>query len=165
MTTAGDRFPLDPHYLAMNMRMLVLTLLASVAVSGCDTQTCTDAGCSHGATFRVAGTRDTSGGEWSVDLELDGELWSTTCRSDTAECDPFEGPDTPLVLEALVSNEGEIWVSFTADDADDLPTSYDISVASGDLIGGEAMGEFDYDTVHPNGPDCTPSCEYVEIEI
>jgi len=151
----------------MKLRTLSLGVLIGLFFTACDAdnQICTDVGCGESLLIGIAapGDGELPEGEYEVELELDGQTWTTTCSTDASQtCTALAGPQNVYGLRFEVSGNRKIVGELAEARGEALPTTYSLRVSVDGEVLGESTGTFTYEATQPNGPECEPTCESAE---
>ncbi len=139
---------------------------AAWVLTGCAFPGCTDASCASSLTVELNKSSAWEETNWQVTVKGDGSEIGT-CQielpgdSQGAE----EACDHPLNLN-LNESGGAIESVYVMLQPDvDVPTEYTVGVQRDGNLVVEQTFEPSYDTVRPNGPDCSPVCQQAEAEL
>ncbi|MCH9679915.1 MAG: hypothetical protein K0V04_00660 [Deltaproteobacteria bacterium] len=138
--------------------MAVSTLTLAL---GCDVTSCTDAGCDTTIDIVIEGPNSGALPDSTYEIVVDvaGSIYSTVCSTSpgTSSCEPAEGAG-PFELDIVVTNNGVILGQVRDQSNSMTPATVGLTVIAGDAPLVDEMWDVEYETIHPNGEDCSPTC-------
>ncbi len=148
----------------MHRRLAAFALLACLPFfDGCDSGSCTLAGCSGGSAQLIV-----LGPNWDelepvvhqLDVTLDDTSFTVTCDIAQLQCDAPVDVRGDLPLNVFVRGDGQIVIDVGDEfgSGEELPEGYAVTVTREGTVVTEDSGSFVYTETRPNGPDCQPVC-------